>query len=252
MQVWMVDATKPWLEDIVVRADGEWECEVTLPVGVKTIQARQSFEEGGKPHHSGFTEAVQYSVVPAAPFVETPVAGQLIGQRVVVSGFGVPGDTVTVKLGAAQASAAVMADRTWSVTLVLTQTGAIHSLEVTSALDEFESEAALRPVLLGSFLPSIDIPAAGRRVENPLLLAGRGRTGVGEAVSWYDPDQKWLADVPVTGNGWQGQAVKPLRVGGQWVRFSQTLAGGNEGSHSAWVVSPRFEVEPEISGKADL
>lgn len=252
VQVWMVDATKPWLENIVVRADGEWECEVTLPVGVKTIQARQSFEEGGKPHHSGFTEAVQYSVVPAAPFVETPVAGQLIGQRVVVSGFGVPGDTVTVKLGAAQASAAVMADRTWSVTLVLTQTGAIHSLEVTSALDEFESEAALRPVLLGSFLPSIDIPAAGRRVENPLLLAGRGRTGVGEAVSWYDPDQKWLADVPVTGNGWQGQAVKPLRVGGQWVRFSQTLAGGNEGSHSAWVVSPRFEVEPEISGKADF
>ena len=252
VQVWMVDATKPWLEDIVVRADGEWECEVTSPVGVKNIQARQSFDEGGKPHHSGFTEAVQYSVVPAAPFVETPVAGQLIGQRVVVSGFGVPGDTVTVKLGARQASAAVMADRTWSVTLVLTQTGAIHSLEVTSALDEFESEAALRPVLLGSFLPSIDIPAAGRRVENPLLLAGRGRTGVGEAVSWYDPDQKWLADVPVTGNGWQGQAVKPLRVGGQWVRFSQTLAGGNEGSHSAWVVSPRFEVEPEISGKADL
>lgn len=252
VQVWVVGATKPWLEDIVVRADGQWECEAASPVGVKNIRALQSFEEDGTQHHSRFTDAVQYSVVPAAPFVETPVAGQLIGQRVVVSGFGVPGDTVTVKLGAVQASAVVMADRTWSMNLVLTQTGGMHSLEVTSALDEFESEAAQRPVVLGTFVPSIDIPAAGRRVENPLLFAGRGRTGVGEIVSWYDPDQKWLANVPVTGNGWRGQAATPLSLGGQWVRFSQTLAGGNEGSHSAWVISPRFEVEPEIPGKAGL
>lgn len=252
VQVWVVGATKPWLEDIVVRADGQWECEAASPVGFKNIRALQSFEEDGTQHHSRFTDAVQYSVVPAAPFVETPVAGQFIGQRVVVSGFGVPGDTVKVKLGAVQASATVMADRTWSMNLVLTQTGGMHSLEVTSALDEFESEAAQRPVVLGTFVPSIDIPAAGRRVENPLLFAGRGRTGVGEIVSWYDPDQKWLADVPVTGNGWRGQAAKPLSLGGQWVRFSQTLAGGNEGSHSAWVISPRFEVEPAIPGKAGL
>lgn len=252
VEVWMVGAAEPWLKDIVVRADGEWEREVPLPVGALNIKARQIFEENGKPHQSEFTDAVQYSVVPAAPFVETPVENQLIGQRVVVSGFGVPGDTVTVKLGALHASAAVMADRTWSVKLVLAETGAMHCLEVTAALDEFESEAAQRAVVLGTYLPSIDIPAAGRSVKNPVLFAGQGRAGVGQVVSWYDPDKKWLVNVPVTADGWQGPAAQLLRQGGQWARFGQTLTGGSEGTHSAWIASARFEVEPDTPQKTDL
>ncbi|VVO73488.1 hypothetical protein PS898_01427 [Pseudomonas fluorescens] len=251
VEVWEVGATEPLLKDIVVNGDGDWEGEVTFAVGLKTLRARQSFIEEGKTHWSEYSAAVQYSVVPAAPFVETPVAGQHIGQRVVVSGFGVPGDSVTVKLGAVQASAAVMADRTWSVKLALTQTGGAHSFEVTAALDDFESEATQCPVLLGTYLPSFNSPAGGHRVENPVLFAGQGRTGVGQVVSWFDPDQKWLAPVAVTGNKWQGQAAQSLRQGGQWALFSQTLTGGSEGPHSAWVVSSRFEVEP-VTPKVDL
>ncbi|WLG22228.1 hypothetical protein PSH91_21180 [Pseudomonas sp. FP1154] len=68
---------------------------MTLPVGETTIVARQRFE--GRP--SKDTAPLTFNVVPAAPFIETPATDEPIGRRVVVSGFGVPGDTVTVKLG---------------------------------------------------------------------------------------------------------------------------------------------------------
>ncbi|VVO45622.1 hypothetical protein PS732_00028 [Pseudomonas fluorescens] len=238
VQVWMVDATKPWLEDIVVRADGEWECEVTLPVGVKTIQARQSFEEGGKPHHSGFTEAVQYSVVPAAPFVETPVEGMFIGQQIAVAGFGVPGDTISVN----GVSMVIAQDRTWFLKLQVEPADGEYSLLVVATCEGFESQVTLRRVRQLQYTPSIDRPAAGRSVSNPIALAGQGRSGIARLARWYNPDEV-VAQLPVSNGQWQGRAGQSLLEGAHWLLCQVHDAAGVPVSSS--LVSERFDVVSE-------
>lgn len=240
---------EPWLMDIPVGLDGLWSRKVELPVGSTTLRARQTFVENDKPFPSEYADERQFSVVPAAPFIETPVAGEHIGRQVVVSGFGVPGDTVSVTLDSECASASVLEDRTWSVRLTLTQTGGEHVLQATAALGEFESDAATRLVLLGTYEPGIETPASGHRVSNPLLCAGTGRPGVVQGVSWYNPEETVLQGVAVSGGRWSGQAAQALREGGQWLRFMQTLEGGEEGQLSAWVDSQRFEVEPDALSK---
>lgn len=240
---------EPWLMDIPVGLDGIWSHKVELPVGSTTLRARQTFVENDKPFPSEYADERHFSVVPAAPFIETPVAGEHIGRQVVVSGFGVPGDTVSVTLDSECASASVLEDRTWSVRLTLTQTGGEHVLQATAALGEFESDAAPRLVLLGTYEPGIETPASGHRVSNPLLCAGTGRPGAVQGVSWYNPEETVLHDVAVSGGRWSGQAAQALREGGQWLRFMQTLEGGEEGQLSAWVDSQRFEVEPDALSK---
>ncbi|RON78407.1 hypothetical protein BK670_23570 [Pseudomonas fluorescens] len=245
----IMKGSEPWLMDIPVGLDGLWSHKVELPVGSTTLRARQTFVENDKPFPSEYADELHFSVVPAAPFIETPVAGEHIGRQVVVSGFGVPGDTVSVTLDSECASASVLEDRTWSVRLTLTQTGGEHVLQATAALGEFESDAAPRLVLLGTYEPGIETPASGHRVSNPLLCAGTGRPGVVQGVSWYNPEETVLQGVAVSGGRWSGQAAQALREGGQWLRFMQTLEGGEEGQLSAWVDSQRFEVEPDALSK---
>ncbi|MGF6666705.1 hypothetical protein [Pseudomonas monsensis] len=250
VEVFLQGLSEPWLKDVAVNQEGYWKAEVTLPVGHKTIWARQWFtDDTGKRRESDNTEPVNYQVVPAAPFIETPVEGDVIGRWVVVSGFGVPGDTVSVTLaGAARAvlaSAIVQDDRTWSVASdVGSLTGGHYRLQAVASLQEFESVEALRPVMLGTFLPSLERPAAGKWVSQPVQFSGRSREGMGVAVSWYNPDVQWVAQLPVTGGQWDAEATQTLPEAGHWYRFRQTLTdGADDATMSDWVDSARFEVE---------
>ncbi|MDT3313116.1 hypothetical protein QZR14_17300 [Pseudomonas sp. rhizo66] len=245
VEIWFKGADSPWLSDITVPASGNWQREVTLPVGNYIIQARQLFTENNKTHESAFTEDLTYDVVPAAPFVETPVEGEQVGRQVVVSGFGVPGDTVTVTLGSATPSAVVLEDRTWSIN-VEAQTDGDMVLQVTSVLDGFESGAASRKVMAGLYLPIIAEPAAGRWVQDPVAFAGTGEGGVGQVVSWFNPEQKWTPLLTVSGNAWRGDSAVSLSAGGRWCRFRQTLTPGTRVSD--WAESARFEVVQVPSG----
>lgn len=172
VEIWFKGAEAPWLSDITVPVSGDWQQEVELPVGNYIIRARQLFTENNKTHESAFTEDLTYDVVPAAPFVETPVEDERVGRQMVVSGFGVPGDTVTVMQGGATASAVVLEDRTWSIN-VEAHTEGDMDLKVTSMLEGFESDAAVRKVVAGLYLPIIAEPAAGRRVHDPVAFSGR-------------------------------------------------------------------------------
>lgn len=239
VEIWFKGADAPWLSDITVPASGDWQREVTLPVGDYIIRARQLFTENNKTHESAFTDDLTYEVVPAAPFVETPVENEQVGRQVVVSGFGVPGDTVTVTLGSATPSAVVLEDRTWSIS-VEAQTDGDMVLEVTSMLDGFESGAAVRKVVAGLYLPIIAEPAAGRWVHDPVAFAGTGEAGVGQVVSWFNPEQKWTPLLTVSGSAWRGESAVSLPLGGRWCRFRQTLTPGT--SMSDWAESARFEV----------
>ena len=244
VEVWLEGNSEPLLSGVPVDEYGRWKAEVTLPVGAKIIWARQTFD-GQKSKDSS---PLSYNVVPAAPFIETPALDEPIGRRVVISGFGVPRDTVTVKLVGAASTALgrspVLEDRTWSVTLMLGQPGGRCDLVAVASCDGFESaDSPVRSVMLGAFLPSIDVPAAGRWVSDPVRFEGQGKPGVGQVTSWFNPDQKWSSDVPVSSSGWQGSAAQPLPDGGNWCRFRQTLTDSEEGATvSDWVDSERFEV----------
>jgi hypothetical protein len=241
VEIWFKGAEAPWLSDITVPVSGDWQQEVELPVGNYIIRARQLFTENNKTHESAFTEDLTYDVVPAAPFVETPVEDERVGRQMVVSGFGVPGDTVTVMQGGATASAVVLEDRTWSIH-VEAHTEGDMDLKVTSMLEGFESDAAVRKVVAGLYLPIIAEPAAGRRVHDPVAFSGVGEEGVGRVVSWFDPEQKWTPPLTVAANQWRGKSDVSLPPGGTWCRFRQTLT--SQAGVSDWAESARFEVEP--------
>lgn len=249
VEVCLEGLAEPLLTNVIVDPDGNWQAEVTLPVGSKTIWARQTFmDENGKLQESKDSEPLQYDVVPAAPFIETPVEGDAIGRQVVVSGFGVPGDTVSVTLvGATRsepASTIVQEDRTWSVMLDAGPlAGGRYRLEAVASLNGFESFETARPVVLGTFVPTLDEPAAGRWVSHPLQFTGRGREGAGAVVSWYNPDVQWVPQLPVVNGQWCGEATRALPEGGNWYRFRQTLTdGADDAPMSDSVASARFEV----------
>ncbi|MHC8328533.1 hypothetical protein [Pseudomonas sp. LB1P83] len=236
------------LTNIEVGNNGRWKAEVTLPVGAKTLWARQTFE--GKT--SKDSPLVIYNVVPPKPSIETPAEGEQIGRQAVVSGFGEPGDTVAVILINGERTvlgqSPVLEDRTWSVTVAFDQPGGRCSLVAVASYDGFESADSLeRSVVLGTYVPTIESPAAGRRVSHPVEFKGQGREGGGEVVSWFNPELKWAVNIPVSG-GWQGVASLPLPLGGQWCLFSQTITDSEDGATvSDWGQSKRFEVVPAPS-----
>lgn len=240
VDVFLQGSPEPLLRDLLVNSEGHWRSEpVTLEIGHKTLWARQTFE--ARPSKDSAHQA--FRVVPAAPSIETPVAVGQVGRQTVVSGFGYAGDEVAVAfsdepqtvLGCVQ----VRHDRTWSVAVELDRLGGNYSLIAVQSRGEFHSSpSAERPVVLGTYVPSVDVPAPGRWVSDPVGFAGQGQTGKGILVSWYDPERVLAMDIVVTDEGWQRQARLNFSPGGHWVRFKQTI----QRDVSDWAESARFEV----------
>ncbi|WP_330207711.1 hypothetical protein [Pseudomonas sp. AM14(2022)] len=242
--IWRESPSEILREKVSIDAKGDWFADVTLPVGNYKVKARQFFDN----HESKESLVRSFKVVPAAPVIESPGRGVHVGRRVVVSGFGVWGDLVQVTLtgskGAVRASTPVLEDRTWSLTLETGQSGGTAQLVAVSSCDGFESApSAAHPVELGTYLPEIDEPAPGRWVENPLRFVGKGRTGVGRVVLWFNPEISLSANIAVSSGFWSAQATHPLHPGGHWCRFQQTITDAADGSTlSDWVESERSEV----------
>jgi hypothetical protein len=249
VEVWLQGSTEPLLTGINVNSDEKWEAEVSLPVGDHTIWAFQTFVVNGIAQRSQPNERLRYKVVPAAPFIETPTCDDHVGRRVVVSGFGTPGDTVTVTLGSDQASADVRDNRTWSVTLEPGQVEGVHQLDAVAACEGYESERANLSIRLATFLPTIEKPAPGSWVRNPVLFAGKGRQGVGILVDAFNPDKTRIASVQVDFE-WQGLS-EALPLGGTWCRFRQQ-PDDSDPTGSDWVVSDRFEIESAPADKTGV
>jgi hypothetical protein len=132
---------------------------------------------------------------------------------------------------------------------MLDQPGGSHGLVAVAQSEGFESEdSEPRMVVLGTYLASIDMPATGDWLANPVEFKGQGRPGIGQVVSGYNPDHVLAADLIVEDRGWQGVSTQVLSAGGHWCRFKQTLDdGGEDGTVSGWVESGRFEVLPPSS-----
>lgn len=250
VDIFLEGTTEPLLKQVPISLDGKWKDEVTLPVGQKVIRARQYFED----QTSKDSVPVNYSVVPAPPVLETPVAEAHVGQGSVASGFGVPGDTIIVwmiRVGAVKAGeTTVQADGTWSVAMNVTQPSRENHLVVTATSDDFQSDgSAARRVILGTYRPVFEKPAEGQSVSDPVRFAGLGRAGVLQVRSWFNPEREW-AQATVSGGNWQSDATGPLPSGGQWCWIQQTITDDADGATiSDHVLSPRFEVDPTSPGK---
>ncbi|MGE8147119.1 hypothetical protein ACQKP7_18260 [Pseudomonas frederiksbergensis] len=241
VDVWLEGRDDFLLRGYPVDSNGRWSSLVILPVGVKTLQARQAIEQVV----SRDSPPLTFNVVPAAPYIETPVKDGHIGGSAVVSGFGVPGDTVSIYLGdTLLGGAPVLEDRTWSVPVTLTQPDGAHVLVAVASLDGFKSDrSAQQPVVLGRYEPSIDSPRAGSWVSHPVTFSGQGRLGTGQLVSWFNPELPWAPNLAVSAQGWHGLSVRALPAGGNWCRFQQTIVDGADASTiSDWSESARFEV----------
>lgn len=248
--VWLQGVAEPILTGVRVDNNGHWQSEaVTLDIGRHSLRARQTF--GGLASKDSPSRA--FRVVPLAPTIETPIEAAPVGREVVVSGFGYPGDTVAVALSTAPQTvlgrAPVLADRTWSVAVELVVAAGEHALIAIASSGEFASSPSLpRPVRVGPYLPSIDVPAPGRWVTDPVAFAGKGQPGVGELVSWFNPEWVLARDIAVTADGWQCDARIASPPGGYWVRFREVMGSGGSAIHSDWADSRRFEVVPSPPG----
>lgn len=245
VDIYLEGSDEPLQRDLLVNPEGGWRSNaVTLEIGHNKLRARQTFER----ESSKDTPYQAFRVVPAAPFIETPVAIGQVGTQVVVSGFGYVGDEVAVAFSDEPGTvlgrrALVRNDRTWSVAVELNRPGGNYSLIAVQSRGEFHSSPSEdRPVVLGSYVPGIDVPAPGRWVSDPVGFAGQGQTGVGVLVSWYNPEQVLAKDIVVTDAGWQSQTSVRLPPGGYWVRFKQVIHREVSWTQSDWAESARFEV----------
>ncbi|MCU0118777.1 hypothetical protein N8H74_10965 [Pseudomonas sp. B2M1-30] len=243
VDVFLQGAAEPLFEKLPIDINGKWRREVTLPVGHKTLWARQYFED----QTSRDSLPRNYSVVPAPPVLETPVSGAHVGQGEVASGFGVPGDTIIVWMiyvGVVKAGeTTVQADRTWSVALDVRQPSRENSLHATASCDGFSSDGSdARNVILGTYRPVFEKPAEGQYVSDPVSFSGQGRAGTMRVRSWFNPEREWLVAV-VAGGIWQGEATAALPSGGHWCQIQQSLTDDAGGATiSDRVMSSRFEV----------
>jgi hypothetical protein len=241
--IWSQGEPAPLLEKIPVNSSGEWKAELTMSVGSYIFKARQFFQT----HESKDSPLRSFKVVPAAPIIESPGKGSHVGQSFVASGFGVFGDLITLALNGSKrvvlGSTPVLEDRSWSLTLTLDAPPGICNLVAIASCDGFESsESAVHPVVQGTYLPGFGKPAIGQWVQSPISFAGKGRPGVGRITNWYDPDVLLSTNIPVTPQGWQSAAGQPLRDGGHWCRFQQTIVDDADGATlSDWIESGRFE-----------
>ncbi|WP_159500920.1 S1 family peptidase [Microbacterium sp. 18062] len=188
-------------ETTTVGSDGTWSVETDLGIGAHEVTARQS--SGGVVSASA---TASFAVVPAAPTVNSPLAGARFAYEsspTGANGAGLNGADITVTLDGAAAGETEVVDGAWSVQFAAPAAGA-HTLVVTQTVNGQTSdpttvtfEVAAAPVVPGpggGSGGSGSLPATGMSDITPfvggavaLLLAGialvafrRSRTQVGQ------------------------------------------------------------------------
>ncbi|MGE8177605.1 hypothetical protein [Pseudomonas fluorescens] len=247
VSVWRQGHDAPLLREVLVDKDGHWKGRVELfLVREIVILATQTFGQ----QTSEDSPLLTCNVVPNAPDMETPAAGEFVQNKVMCAGFGYTdntGDMVTVALAddpqTVLGQTQVLADRSWSMQITLARPGGNHKLIAVQSRDGFTSAPSPeRLIRLGSFQPQVNEPAEGRWVTEPVACEGEGQNGVGKVVAWFDPELELAGDIPSTEAGWQATIKEKLRPGGHRVCFQQRLEEGTV--LSRWAESPRFEVAP--------
>lgn len=232
----------PFIKDIFVHADGNWEQEVELPVGgPKTVIAKVR----KTPHLSAPFERI-VTVVPVAPVIDTPRTGEALGAVLRISGFGYPGDTIRVyrrthwyDLG----STTVTSSGTWTYSRIhnMVEGDGITALAEASAGLVSVDSAMPAPALLLNSAPQITEPLAGDWVGVWPLYSGLATPGASIAVaSWFNAEDVLAPSTVADAHGrWAVTGNKDLPEDAARVKVRQTL----DSKASEWVESGRFIVE---------
>ena len=102
--------------------------------------------------------------------------------------------------------------------------------------------------MAGTEAGQVDLQLVGERQPDLGAQDGLCQPGVGELVSWFNPERQLVQDIVVTANGWRSQSTLRLPQGGYWVRFRQVIGTGGDSIQSDWADSRRFEVVPALRG----
>ncbi|PAU59348.1 Ig-like domain repeat protein [Pseudomonas sp. PICF141] len=237
----LAGVTDPVADNIPVRDDGSWEVPSRLTeVGQKTLLVSQTYKGQS-------SEIFQhpFTLVPAAPYLESPVNGQRISSQVMASGFGYPGDTVSVHRRGGSgphllATTQVRPEGTWSVEFTWNAEWTGYSLSVQAKKSEFGSDnSPMHAIKTRSAAPSLTQPASQDWVDAAPTFAGHGRSGAQIRVaSYFDPGDV-LATGLVANGSWSVQSSKSLPPGLHRVVVWQTEGEAD----SVELISEPFIVE---------
>ena len=237
----LAGVTDPVADNIPVRDDGSWEVPSRLTeVGQKTLLVSQTYKGQS-------SEIFQhpFTLAPAAPYLESPVNGQRISSQVMASGFGYPGDTVSVHRRGGSgphllATTQVRPEGTWSVEFTWNAEWTGYSLSVQAKKGEFGSDnSPMHAIKTRSAAPSLAQPASQDWVDAAPTFAGHGRSGAQIRVaSYFDPGDV-LATGLVANGSWSVQSSKSLPPGLHRVVVWQTEGEAD----SVELISEPFIVE---------
>jgi hypothetical protein len=243
VEVWLEGGTEPWAR-IPVNYAGVFWFNATLPLGTHTLRFRQRITSA----ESAFGKNLVLGVVPAKPVIETPAEGEAIESRLAVSGFGYPGDTVSVAFADALevilGTTQVEQNGTWSLWLSLDRPAGHPSLVVQQSFENHLSGwTAPRPVELRTQPPQFTTPLPGRWVEPKPTFAGTSWAGAKiELRDWSNPDISLTISHAVD-DAWEATPTNDLRPNEHWVCATQSAQqSGGVTQVSASADSPRFEV----------
>ncbi|MGF6166965.1 hypothetical protein M2426_000538 [Pseudomonas moraviensis] len=243
--VWRRGLDEPLLRDVQIGVDGTWEASVVLEVGDEILWATQTFE--GKTSKPGLD--VPCRVVPVAPTPESPTPEEFLGATVTVSGFGVPGDLITLKRGeCVLGTAPVLDDASWSIPATLKLPDGAVTLSVMASRGEYHSVPSEWECQVRLFLPQFIYPGPGLWVPPLVAVTGLGKPGIGTLLSWYSADVLLAGPITVTDAGWTASPTEPLHSGAQWCRFRQISDTGAPMSDDA--ESARFDVRVDSPDNA--
>ncbi|WP_448695629.1 hypothetical protein [Pseudomonas moraviensis] len=243
--VWRRGLDEPLLRDVQIGVDGTWEASVVLEVGDEILWATQTFE--GKTSKPSLD--VPCRVVPVAVMPESPTPEEFLGATVTVSGFGVPGDLITLKRGeCVLGTAPVLDDASWSIPATLELPDGAVTLSVMASKGEYHSIPSEWECQARLFLPQFIYPGPGLWVPPLVAVTGLGKPGIGTLLSWYSADVVLAGPITVTDAGWTASPTEPLHSGAQWCRFRQISDTGAPMSDDA--ESARFDVRVDSPDNA--
>jgi hypothetical protein len=238
-----------WVREVEVDVLGEWKLRVQVDeVGPQTLAINQRY--------GTFTRAgddQDFNVIPNAPVFETPAENERLTSQRMFTGFGYPGDTVSVFRhafpGYDYGTVKVSEKGTWSIrsqyNIPIGQ-----NLKVTLKQERDEYRSGWTPPRI-VHLPSpeswIYEPAPGDWVGIYPWVCGRDTPGAQMTVASVFDSQQALAPITTADEygRWRVQLDKPLPVGPNWVqvRASRPQPDGQADVVSDWVYSGRFIVE---------
>lgn len=243
VEVWLEGGTEPWAR-IPVNYAGVFWFNATLPLGTHTLRFKQRITSA----ESAFGSNLVLGVVPAKPVIETPAEGEAIESRLAVSGFGYPGDTVSVAFADALdvilGTTQVEQNGTWSLWLSLDRPAGHPSLVVQQSFENHLSGwTTPRPVELRTQPPQFTTPLPGGWVEPKPTFAGTSWAGAKiELRDWSNPDISLTISHAVD-DAWEATPTNDLRPNEHWVCATQSAQqSGGVTQVSASADSPRFEV----------